>query len=280
MKKDPQRRVRTTTAPAQGQYFKRKLLASTVSLAIGATLLVPGLVLAAEPNVADLQAENARLKQEIEALKQHQQGNQAGSTATSTEVDADTQADAAATRKPAQNAKAQEEERITQNVLDSVVVTARAREEIAQDVPLPVEVIGGKRLDRDNIVTINELVKAVPNLGVFGSNPRQTSISIRGIGKNSANDTLEPGVGVIVDGVVSSYVGQAWNDFNDLDRIEVLRGPQGTLLGKNTTLGAINITTKAPSFTPGYNVEGRIGEYNQMIGKFSATGPLVDDMLA
>jgi iron complex outermembrane recepter protein len=259
--------------------FKRKVLQSAVSLAIGATLVVPGLSMAADPTVADLQAENERLKKELESLKQSLNSKKTDSTAASNE-EADSAAAAAPAPKTKQAAKAEEEERITQNVLDSLIVTARAREEIAQDVPLPVEVIGGKRLDRDNIVTINELVKAVPNLGVFGSNPRQTSISIRGIGKNSANDTLEPGVGVIVDGVVSSYVGQSWNDFNDLDRIEVLRGPQGTLLGKNTTLGAINITTKAPSFTPGYNVEGRVGEYDQMIGKFSATGPLVDDVLA
>lgn len=259
--------------------FKWKVLQSAVSFAIGATLLVPGLAMA-EPSIADLQAENERLKQELESLKKDLKANKTQSSTQNAAAEEEGEPIEANAGKTKSAAKPQEEDRITQNVLDSVVVSARAREEIAQDVPLPIEVIGGKRLDRDNIVTINELVKAVPNLGVFGSNPRQTSISIRGVGKNSANDTLEPGVGVIVDGVVSSYVGQSWNDFNDLDRIEVLRGPQGTLLGKNTTLGAINITTKAPSFTPAYNVEGRVGEYNQMIGKFSATGPLVDDLLA
>lgn len=259
--------------------FKRKLLESAVGIAIGATLLAPGLAFA-EPSVADLQAENEKLKQELEALKKSLKTPSANAGNDQSPEAAEASAQAAEPTKKQAESKPKEEERITQNVLDSLVVTARAKEEIAQDVPLPVEVIGGKRLDRDNIVTINELVKAVPNLGVFGSNPRQTSISIRGLGKNSANDTLEPGVGVIVDGVVSSYVGQSWNDFIDLDRIEVLRGPQGTLLGKNTTLGAINITTKLPSFTPGYTVEGRVGEYDQMIGKFSATGPLVDDLLA
>ena len=164
--------------------------------------------------------------------------------------------------------------------LDTVVVTARNREEIAQKVPLPVSVIGGKTLDRDNVVSVNELVKKVPNLGVFGSNPRQTSISLRGIGKNAANDTMEPSVGVIVDGVVSSYVGQSWNDFIDLDRVEVIRGPQGTLLGKNTTLGVVNIVTKAPSFKTGYTYETRYGEYNELGGKVSATGSLIDDVLA
>ncbi len=164
--------------------------------------------------------------------------------------------------------------------LDTVVVTARNREEIAQKVPLPVSVVGGRTLDRDHVVAVNDLVKKVPNLGVFGSNPRQTSISLRGIGKNAANDTMEPSVGVIVDGVVSSYVGQSWNDFIDLDRIEVIRGPQGTLLGKNTTLGVVNIVTKGPSFKTGTNYEVRYGEYNELGGKVSGTGAIIDNLLA
>jgi iron complex outermembrane receptor protein len=164
--------------------------------------------------------------------------------------------------------------------LDNVTVTSRNREEIAQDVPVPVSVVGGATLERDNVVGIAGLTQKVPNLGLFGSNPRQTSISIRGIGKNSANDTMEPSVGVIVDGVASSYVGQNWTDWVDLDRIEVIRGPQGTLLGKNTTLGVINISTKAPSFTPGYVYEARVGSYNNLEGKFSATGPITDGVLA
>ena len=177
----------------------------------------------------------------------------------------------------AQEAPATEEAVVT---LDTVVVTSRNREEIAQHVPVPVSVVSGATLERDNVVGIAGLTQKVPNLGLFGSNPRQTSISIRGIGKNAANDTMEPSVGVIVDGVASSYVGQNWTDWVDLDRIEVIRGPQGTLLGKNTTLGVINITTKAPSFTPGYVVEARAGSYNNLEGKFSATGPIVDGLLA
>jgi iron complex outermembrane receptor protein len=164
--------------------------------------------------------------------------------------------------------------------LEQVHVTARNREELAQDVPVPISVVGGKTLERDDIVGIAGLAQKVPNLGLFGSNPRQTSISLRGIGKNSANDTMEPSVGVIVDGVTSSYVGQNWTDWVDVDRVEVIRGPQGTLLGKNTTLGVINIVTKAPSFTPAYTYEARIGDHNTLEGKFSATGPIVDGVLA
>ncbi|WP_395399344.1 TonB-dependent receptor plug domain-containing protein [Pseudoduganella sp. UC29_106] len=116
--------------------------------------------------------------------------------------------------------------------LDNVTVTSRNREELAQDVPVPVSVVSGATLERDNVVGIAGLTQKVPNLGLFGSNPRQTSISLRGIGKNTANDTMEPSVGVIVDGVASSYVGQNWTDWVDLDRIEVIRGPQGTLLAR------------------------------------------------
>lgn len=164
--------------------------------------------------------------------------------------------------------------------LEQVHVTARNREELAQDVPVPISVVSGRTLERDDVVGIAGLAQKVPNLGLFGSNPRQTSISLRGIGKNSANDTMEPSVGVIVDGVTSSYVGQNWTDWVDVDRIEVIRGPQGTLLGKNTTLGVINIVTKAPSFTPAHTYEARIGDYNTLEGKFSATGPIVDGVLA
>jgi iron complex outermembrane receptor protein len=164
--------------------------------------------------------------------------------------------------------------------LEQVHITSRNREELAQDVPVPVSVVSGKTLERDDVVGIVGLTQKVPSLGVFGSNPRQTSISLRGIGKNTANDTMEPSVGVIVDGVASAYVGQNWTDWVDLDRIEVIRGPQGTLLGKNTTLGVINVVTKAPSFTPSSTYEARVGSHNTLEAKASVTGPIVDDALA
>ncbi|MFZ3086451.1 MAG: TonB-dependent receptor [Methylotenera sp.] len=251
--------------------FKRKLIVSALSIAFGAGVLVPDLGYAAEDvSVSDLQAENARLKQELEALKKGLQ--------TKAEVAPVQESAPAVTENKVE--KAPVADNSASDVLGAVVVTSRNKEEVAQDVPVPISVVSGKKLDDYNVVTVNELVKLAPNIGVFGSNPRQTSVSIRGIGKNSAQDTLEPSVGVIVDGVVNSYVGQSWNDYVDLDRIEVVRGPQGTLLGKNTTLGAINISTKLPSFTPGYTFEGRVGEYNELVGKFSATGPIVDNLLA
>lgn len=166
--------------------------------------------------------------------------------------------------------------------LGKVVVSARNREEIAQDVPLPVQVIGGAQLDREDIKTIWDLTSKAPNLQLNppGENARKVSPSIRGLGRGGANDSMEQSVGVIVDGVTLYYSGQVWSDYVDLDRIEVLRGPQGTLMGKNTTLGAISIVTKAPSFTPASSYELSAGDLNTLSGKFSATGPLVDGVLA
>jgi len=166
--------------------------------------------------------------------------------------------------------------------LGSIVVTARNRKEKAQDIPLPIAVLSGEQLERENIVSVWDLPAKVPNLQLNGTNQnaRKVSPSIRGLGRGGANDSMEQSVAVIVDGVTLYYSGQAWADYVDLDRIEVLNGPQGTLLGKNSSLGAINIVTKAPSFTKAFSFEAFTGSLNTLSGKFSATGPLVGDKLA
>jgi iron complex outermembrane receptor protein len=166
--------------------------------------------------------------------------------------------------------------------LGKITVTSRNREELAQEVPLPVQVLGGAQLERDGVLSIWDIQEKVPNLQMNppGENARKVSPSIRGIGRNGANDSAEGSVGVIVDGVTLYYAGQAWADYVDLDRIEVLRGPQGTLMGKNTTLGAINIVTKAPSFRSASSFEIGTGSLHTLNGKFSSTGGIIDDLLA
>ncbi len=164
--------------------------------------------------------------------------------------------------------------------IQDVVVTARHREEKLQDVPIPATVIGGDQLDRDQAVNLKDFTQKAPNLLVNAPNARQTSIAIRGVGKNTANDAMESSVGVIVDNVFLGQVGMSWTDFVDVDSIEVLRGPQGTLNGKNTTLGLINITTKPPSFTPEGQFEQTIANRNTYITKGAVSGPLIDDKLA
>lgn len=239
---------------------------------LGALAVMAGApVHAAEPTLGELQAENLRLKKELESLKQ---AGQKAATPAATVVS-----------KPSVE-KLNNAPVLTANdgvvAFDKIIVTSRNREEIAQDVPLPVTVLGGDRLDREDIKSIWDLPSKVPNLQLNnpGENARKVSPSIRGLGRGGANDSMEQSVGVIVDGVTLYYSGQAWNDYVDLDRIEVLNGPQGTLMGKNTSLGAINIVTKAPSFQKASSFEVFTGDLNTLSGKFSSTGPLVDGLLA
>jgi iron complex outermembrane receptor protein len=164
--------------------------------------------------------------------------------------------------------------------LGDVVVTARKREELAKDVPVAETVLSGAVLDRDDAVTLTDLAQKAPNLLVSATNARQTSVALRGLGKNSANEAIQSSVGIIVDGVVLTQAGMSWADYVDLDRIEVLRGPQGTLQGKNTTLGVIVISTKAPSFTPEYTIEAGYGSRSGYEVRASATGPVIDGLLA
>ena len=110
----------------------------------------------------------------------------------------------------------------------------------------------------------------------YSTNPRNSSINIRGLGApfGLTNDGIEPGVGLYIDGVFYSRPASARLDFLDVEQVEVLRGPQGTLFGKNTTSGAINVTTRKPSFTPGSEVELDYGNFGYVQAKASVTGPL------
>jgi iron complex outermembrane recepter protein len=159
---------------------------------------------------------------------------------------------------------------------DTVVITSRRRREVLQDVPIPISVIGGAQIDDAGAFNVNRIKEFVPSLQLYTSNPRNTGINIRGLGSpfGLTNDGLDPGVGFYVDGVYYARPAAATLDFIDVERIEVLRGPQGTLFGKNTTSGAINITTRKPSFNPDANFEVSYGNYGYVQAKSSITGPL------
>ncbi|HWU95688.1 MAG TPA: TonB-dependent receptor, partial [Sphingomonas sp.] len=163
-----------------------------------------------------------------------------------------------------------------------IVVTARRREERAQDVPIAISVIGGATIENTGATNLNRLQTALPAVQFYSSNPRNSAINIRGLGApfGLTNDGIEQGVGFYLDQVYIGRIGASTFDFVDVERVEVLRGPQGTLYGKNTTAGAINITTRAPSFTPEAKVELTLGNYDLISGKASVSGPLVDDKLA
>ncbi|ADP72739.1 TonB-dependent receptor plug [Rhodomicrobium vannielii ATCC 17100] len=164
--------------------------------------------------------------------------------------------------------------------IQDVIVTTRLRDEELQEVPIPVSAVNGETLEREQQKTVKDFAQKVPSLSVVAPNARNTSIAIRGVGKTWASDALEASVGVIVDGVVATIPGMSWGDYADIQQIEVARGPQGTLLGKNTTLGALNITSKAPSFIPEKEVEVTYGSRDLFVTKATASGPIIDDTLA
>jgi iron complex outermembrane receptor protein len=163
-----------------------------------------------------------------------------------------------------------------------VVVTARRRAETIQTVPIAMSVIGGTALAETGAYNVSRLTQLQPTLQFYSTNPRNSAANIRGLGApfGLTNDGIEQGVGIYVDQVYYSRIASATFDFTDTERIEVLRGPQGTLYGKNTTAGAINISTRKPSFTPEARVELTGGNYDFFQGKASVSGPLVDDKVA
>ena len=168
---------------------------------------------------------------------------------------------------------------------DQIIVTARQRPEDAQDVPSALSVVDARWLEPSYTFNTRDLTVLVPALNYSSANPRNTAFTIRGLGSSmvavsQANDGLEPGVGYYVDGVYHARPATAAFDFSDIARIEVLRGPQGTLFGKNTTAGAINIVSAGPSFTRSLSAELSGGERAFAQGRFSATGPLAGDTLA
>ncbi|CAN5265370.1 TonB-dependent receptor [soil metagenome] len=164
----------------------------------------------------------------------------------------------------------------------AIVVTARRREERAQDVPIALSVLSGVSLAQQATFSLAQISQLAPTLQFTSSNPRNTSLNIRGLGVSYglANDGLEQGVGFYVDGVYNSRPAAASFDLLDVERVEILRGPQGTLFGKNTTAGAINITTQAPSFTPEGQFEGSVGTHSFGQIKASVSGPLIGDSVA
>lgn len=165
---------------------------------------------------------------------------------------------------------------------EEIVVSARRREETAQDIPIAVSVVGGDQIDNTGSFNVGRLQQLTPTLQFYSSNPRNTSVNIRGIGVpfGLTNDGIEQGVGIYVDDVYYSRVASATFDFLDVAQIEVLRGPQGALYGKNTTAGAINITTRQPTFDLEGRAEVSVGNLNFKQAKASISGPLSDTLAA
>jgi outer membrane receptor protein involved in Fe transport len=165
--------------------------------------------------------------------------------------------------------------------VDEIVVTAQKREQSLQDVPIVVTALPQKLLQDAGVKDIKDLTILTPGLMVTStSNETITTARIRGIGTVGDNPGLESSVGVVVDGVYRPRNGVGFGDLGELERVEVLKGPQGTLFGKNTSAGVINIISAAPKFTFGANGELTVGNYGAVGGSAAVTGPIIADKLA
>jgi iron complex outermembrane recepter protein len=165
---------------------------------------------------------------------------------------------------------------------DEILVTARHRSESSQAVPLAISVVGGDHLDNTGSFNVGRLQQLTPTLQFYSSNPRNSAANIRGLGApfGLTNDGIEQGVGIYVDDVYYSRAASSTFDFLDVQQIEVLRGPQGTLYGKNTTAGAISITSRQPTFELEGRGEVSVGNYGFKQAKAAVSGPLSDTVAA
>ena len=168
------------------------------------------------------------------------------------------------------------------SAVKEVTVNARRRVEELQEVPLAIAVLGAKELDNSTLLNVNRIKELVPSVQLYSSNPRNTTLNIRGIGSTFGltNDGIDPGVGFYVDGIYYARPAAATLDFIDIQQIEVLKGPQGTLFGKNTPAGTFNITGRKPVFTTAGIFEQSFGNFGFIQTRGSVSGPLVREKLA
>ena len=174
-------------------------------------------------------------------------------------------------------ASAQDAPQESATSIDDIIVTAQKREQNLQDVPIVVTTLSEDLLEDAGVRDIKDLQILTPGLIVTSTtNESVTTARIRGVGTVADNPGIESSVGIVIDGVYRSRNGVGFGDLGELSRIEVLKGPQGDLFGKNTSAGVINIITAAPSFTPGFEGELTGGNYGAFGLAASVTGPLSD----
>jgi outer membrane receptor protein involved in Fe transport len=165
--------------------------------------------------------------------------------------------------------------------VDEIVVTAQKRSNSLQNVPIVVTAVGRQLLQDTGVKDIKDLAVLTPGLLVTSTtNEGSTTARIRGVGTVGDNAGLESSVGIVIDGVYRPRNGVGFGDLGDVERIEVLKGPQGTLFGKSATAGVINILTAPPSFKFGVNADLTVGNYNAIGGAVQVTGPIVGDTVA
>ena len=185
----------------------------------------------------------------------------------------------AAIASAAMPAVAQEESEDSARTLQTVTITATKREQTLQDVPIAVSVVDESVIAKAQILDLNDLQSVVPSLSVGQlQSSSNTNFVIRGFGNGANNAGIEPSVGVFIDGVYRSRSASQISDLPNIERVEVLRGPQSTLFGKNASAGVISVITKKPSFELGANVEGTVSNFNGYRAKGYVTGPISETL--
>ncbi len=164
---------------------------------------------------------------------------------------------------------------------EDILVTARYKNETLQTVPIAITALSSAQIEAvGGQTSIKNLANFTPSVTIQGFSGRNQTITIRGLGTNSGgtNDGLDQGVGLYIDGVYRPRTGTVINDLLDIESVQVLRGPQGTLFGKNTVAGAIDVHTRLPSFTPEVSTELTYGNYNYLRAQASVSGGLSDKL--
>jgi iron complex outermembrane receptor protein len=164
--------------------------------------------------------------------------------------------------------------------LQEIIVTATRRETKLSDTPIAMSVVTSEQLDNQRIVNLSDLELSVPNFVFTQVTRQETYFSIRGTGVDNDTPGSDAGVSVFIDGVPRTGVHDTTPELFDLQSVEVLRGPQGTLFGRNTTGGAVIMRTIAPSFDPVFKGQVTYGNYNLVEVNGLATGPLISNVLA
>lgn len=163
--------------------------------------------------------------------------------------------------------------------IETVVVTAEKREQNIQSVGMSISAFSGDMLEQNNIGSVAELASYVPGLQITQSNNnRNSQISIRNVGTSGTNPGTEPDVGVFLDGVFIPVAGPIYSEVTDISTVEILRGPQGTLYGRNTPVGAVNITTRAPSQETEGMIDLQLGNHGKMRSAGYFGGGISDDV--
>jgi iron complex outermembrane recepter protein len=165
--------------------------------------------------------------------------------------------------------------------VEEIIVTAQKREQALQDVPLAVTALDAKLIEQRGVSTIEDVSRSVPNLVFLGGsdNSNASQIVLRGVSSSESSVGQQQSVGVYIDGAFQSTLALADLDLFDLARIEVLRGPQGTLFGRNTATGAINIVTAQPTNDLSGRASVEYGRFDALKVRGAVSVPLIDDKL-